>query len=155
MARKSSQPRTKGGRFAPKGTVRRRRAKAPTAAPEPRLSILSALPWTWQLAIGAGALVILLAVAGGLYAKGHADGDAGGYSRAQAYYTKVMADQAAANKSAIDAANKQLIETADQLAKTDAAYDDALTKIDAGSGGAGGDTGGLDQRRVNDLNSIK
>jgi len=123
--------------------------------PPTKLSVLSALPWTWQLAIGAGVVVLVLAVGGGLYLKGHADGDADGYARAQAYYTKLMADQAAANKAAIDAANKQLLETADQLAKTDKAYDDALAAIEASSGGAGADTGGLDQRRVHDLDTIK
>jgi len=123
--------------------------------PPPKLSVLSALPWTWQLGIGAAIVLLALAIGGGLYLKGHADGDAGGYARAQAYYTKLMADQAAANKAAIDAANKQLLETADQLAKTDKAYDDALAAIEASSGGAGADTGGLDQRRVHDLNTIK
>lgn len=158
MTRKSSQPRSKGGRFAPKVAAGRGRAKAPTrqmAGKPARLSILSALPWTWQLALGAGAIVLLLAIAGGIYAKGHADGYTAGYAKAEGIYLKLMADQAAANKSAIDAANKQLIETADQLDKTEHDLDAALTEIDAGSGGADAGELGLDAARMRSLGKIK
>ncbi len=116
---------------------------------------LLGLPWWWQLAAGAGGVVLLLAVAGGLYLKGHADGDASGYARAAAYYQQLMADQAAANKAALDAANKQLLETADQLAKDDAALDDALAAIEAGSGGADAGELGLDAARMKTLGQIR
>jgi len=116
-----------------------------------------ALPIPTNLELIAAGVVLLMLIGGaiGLYLKGHADGYAGGYARAEAIYQKLMADQAAANHKAIEESTQQAAAAADRQAKAEAAYDAALQELDAASGGEGAANCGLDQRRVNDLNSIK
>lgn len=108
------------------------------------------IPIEWKL-IGAGVGVVALLVAAfGIEHHGYDRGVAA----TQAAYEKKLADQAAANKAAVDGANKQLLETADALAAKNKGYDDALAHIDATAGGAGGDLCGLDAGRVFDLNAV-
>ena len=121
------------------------------AAVAPRPTIALPVPSSLEL-IAAGIVAVLLIAGGvGIYLKGHADG----YAGAATHYEKLMADQAAANQAAVDAANRDLLATADKLSKSEADYDAVLAQLDAASGGAGATTGGLDQRRVTDLNTIK
>ena len=136
-------------------SARRAPRRKPPAAAIPKLSILSALPLSWQLGLAGGAVALLLAIGAGLYLKGHADGDAGGYARAEAYYQKLLADQAAANHKAIEESTQQALVSADRQAKAEAAHDAALAQLEAASGGEGATSCGLDQRRVNDLNTIR
>jgi len=113
------------------------------------------LPLEWRAGLAAGGLLLALGgIAGaGLYLHHQWYGD--GYGAASVKYERLMADQAAANKAAIDGANKALIETADQLSKSNEAYDAVLSAIDTSAGGAGGDQPALDARRVHDLNAIR
>lgn len=109
------------------------------------------IPIEWKL-IGAGiAVVALMGAAFGLEQHGYGRG----VTATQAAYEKKLADQAAANKAAIDGANKQLLETADALAAKNKGYDDALAHIDATAGGAGGADPGLSADRVHDLGAIR
>lgn len=138
------------GKVQPAPNAPARRPSRPTAQPASRPTFILPVPSTLELIAGAIVLVVLIGGGIALYGKGHADG----YGAAAAYYQKLMAAQAAANQAAVDAANKQLLATADQLSKTEKDLDDALANIDAGSGGADAAALGLDAQRMRDLGTI-
>jgi len=81
------------------------------------------IPRYW-LAIGAAAL--LAAALGWSFKAGH---DAGAESAAK-HYEVVMAEQAAANRRAVDEANRDLLRAADALDTKSQELDNALQSID-------------------------
>lgn len=117
--------------------------------------MLNLLPIEWRVGLAVGGLVALLGGAGatGLYFHHRWYGD--GYAAAGVKYEAEKAAQAAANRQAVNTANVALAKAADQLSMKGLELDDALAKIDASAGGAGGDALGLDARRVRDLGAVR
>jgi len=119
------------------------------------VSPLDLLPPSVRVDLVAGALVLgLVGIAGAGLALHHRwYGD--GFAAASTRYQKLLTEQAAANRAAVDGANKALMATADDLSQKNKELDDVLQQIDASAGAAGGDGIGLDARRVRDLGAIQ
>ena len=119
------------------------------------MSPLDLLPQSVRIDLVAGALVLgLVGMAGaGLTLHHRWYGD--GFAAAGAHYQKQLTEQAAANRAAVDGANKALMAAADDLSQKNKELDDVLQQIDASAGAAGGDAVGLDARRVRDLGAIQ
>ncbi len=119
------------------------------------MSPLDLLPVSWRVdAMAIGLVAGIAGLAGaGLYLHHQWYGD--GYAVAAADAQKKMDAIEAANRAAVDGANKALLETADTLAKKNMELDDALAQIDAAAGGVDGDAVGLDERRVRVLGGIR
>lgn len=116
-----------------------------------RKTLTIGLPSSLEL-LATGIILALLAAGGGaLYLKGHADG----YASSTAHWQAVMAQQAAANQAAIEAAQRTILQQSQDLDKTSAELERALADIDAGSGGADAGELGLDAARMRALGKIR
>lgn len=116
-----------------------------------RKTLTIGLPSSVEL-IATGIVLALLAAGGSaLYLKGHADG----YARSTVHWQAVMAQQAAANQAALDAAQRTIVQQSQDLDKTAAELDRALANIEAGSGGADAGELGLDAARMRALGKIR
>lgn len=94
------------------------------------IAILRALPLLWRLVTIGGVIAGLGGVAWAAYAHIRAEGFREGYSRASAECEAEQRQQGIANRNAIDAANKRLIELADQLSLKELQVDDYVKAID-------------------------
>jgi hypothetical protein len=127
----------------------------PPAAPAARRTLAIPLLSSAELLIGGIIVAVIVAGAGALYLKGHSDGYADGYAKASAVCQAEMAAQAAANTAAVNAANKQILQIADQADKNETALEAQLADIEAGSGGAGATDLGLSAGRMQALGKIR
>jgi len=119
------------------------------------MSALDLLPISWRPGLAAGALVLGFVGLGAAGLVLHHRWYGEGFVAASAHYQKLMAEQAAANRAAVDGANKALLATADDLSRKNKELDNVLQQIDASAGTIGGDAPGLDARRVRDLGAIR
>ena len=119
------------------------------------MSPLDLIPASWRVDVAAAALVVGLVGFGGAGLALHHRWYGEGFVAASAHYQKLMAEQAAANRAAVDGANKALLATADDLSRKNKELDNVLQQIDASAGTIGGDAPGLDARRVRDLGAIR
>lgn len=94
------------------------------------LSALRALPLLWRLVTVAALLAALAGGAWAVYAHIRAEGYRDGYAKASAECEAEQQAQARANRNAIAAANKRLLELADQLSFKELQLDDAIKAID-------------------------
>jgi len=120
-----------------------------------RRTLTIALPSSLELIAGGIIVAVLIAGAGALYLKGHSDGYAAGYAKAAAVYQAKMDAQAAANAAAVNEANKQILQIADQADKDEAALEAQLAEIEANSGGTGAADLGLSAARMQALGKIR
>lgn len=91
---------------------------------------LRALPLLWRLLTIGSVLVALAGGAWAVYAHIRAEGFRDGYAKASAECEAEQRRQELANRNAIDAANKRLIELADQLSLKELQVDDYVKAID-------------------------
>ena len=94
------------------------------------LAALRALPLLWRIAGAAG---IVLAIGGGLwgvYAHVRGEGYRDGRAAAEAECEAAQRRQQLANQNAIDAANRRLLDLADQLTLKELQVDDYVKAID-------------------------
>lgn len=111
--------------------------------------MLSLIPVEWRIGLAAGALLAAFGGigAGGLYLHHRWYGEG---------FDAALAQQLAANQTAIRNANTALMRAADDLSLKSLELDDALKTIDAASAARpGGDLLCLDSRRVRDLGAIR
>lgn len=94
------------------------------------IAALRALPLAWRLITLAGVLAAVLGGVGALYAYVRHEGYVDGYQKAEAECEADKRRQELANRNAIDAANRRLVELADQLELKGLQLDDYVKAID-------------------------
>ena len=94
------------------------------------LAALRALPLIWRLATIAGVLMTLAGGAWAVCSHIRAEGFREGYAKASAECEAEQQRQEIANRNAIDAANRRLLELADQLSLKELQVDDYVKAID-------------------------
>lgn len=91
---------------------------------------LRALPLLWRLVTIGSVLATLAGGAWAVYAHIRAEGFRQGYAKASAECEAEQQRQELANRKAIDAAHKQLIEMSDELALKELQVDDYVKALD-------------------------
>lgn len=117
---------------------------------------LRALPLLWRLVTIGSVLAALAGGAWAVYAHIRAEGFREGYAKASAECEAEQKKQEIANRTAIDAANKRLIQLADQLSLKELQVDDYVKAIDLATAQdpRGGDAC-LDPDGVRRLNTLR
>lgn len=120
------------------------------------LGALRALPLLWRVLAIAGVLSAATGLGRAAYSHIRAEGYREGFAKAEARCEDDKRKQEIANQNAIAAANKQLVERADELVKKELQLDDYVKAIDAATGAdpRGGDRC-LDADGVRRLNAIR
>lgn len=120
------------------------------------LAMFRALPLLARIATILGLVAVLAGSVGGLYLAVRHAGYVDGYAKASAECEAEKAKQEAANRNAVDAANRRLMDLADQLALKELEVDDYVKAIDLATAADphGGDAC-LDPVSVRRLNTIR
>lgn len=117
---------------------------------------LRALPLLWRVLTIAGLLSVAGGAVWGVYAHIRAEGYREGFSVAEARCEAEQQKQELANRNAIAAASKQLVERADDLVKKELQLDDYVKAIDlATAQDPRGADMCLDAAGVHRLNSVR
>lgn len=120
------------------------------------LAALRALPLLWRLVTIGGVVAALAGGLWGVYSYIRTEGYRDGYAKASAECEAEQRRQEIANRNAIDAANKRLIELADELSLKELQVDDYVKAIDLATAQdpRGGDAC-LDPGSVHRLNTLR
>lgn len=120
------------------------------------LGALRALPLLWRVLTIVGGLSALTGLGWAVYSHIRAEGYREGFAKAEAKCEDEQRKQALANQNAIDAANKRLLELAEELSLQKLQVDDYVKAIDLATAAdpRGGDLC-LDADSVRRLNAIR
>lgn len=92
--------------------------------------MLAALPLAWRLALAGGLLLAVIGGVGGLYLKIRHDAYQDGYQKARVECAAEKAAMDAANKKAIAEAEKKLAEAERELAEVELKLEDYINALD-------------------------